>query len=331
MISILLTLSMLASSSGRYELLPDTTSPDKHYAVAWGIKGRKSVDFDALWKDDVKVKPEEWIGNVENYIVDLRSKSVVLNLKGCADFRGRNHGSTNAFWSADSHRVVVSMNGKWQPEAIVLATLGGSDQKIVNISDTFFGTIRSRIMADFDRRKENREKTIAVAFSQSEHPTASFGPNSVTLPFYAYQPKIGDGWQCSGTITIPDRLKSARAKVKISSRLHWYRETTYKGFLDPNLQIEMTLKEQPEVKDGIATQQTLYSGSYFYIKDHQPITLKGITKDDDGTMLLNESVNGKPTGKFDGKLDGHGGLSGKWISPDGKRTRGFLLKEVSHR
>lgn len=90
----------------------------------------------------------------------------------------------------------------------------------------------------------------------------------------------------------------------------------YKGTINNKYGIEMTL-----ITDGGA----YYNGEYFYIKDRQPIQLRGqLTEDGYEYLVLEEYVGMNMTGKFEGTLT-RNAYSGTWTSADGEKSYPFSV------
>jgi hypothetical protein len=82
--------------------------------------------------------------------------------------------------------------------------------------------------------------------------------------------------------------------------------TVYRGDLDARLPIVMRLESS-----GASVR-----GSYFYVKQGEDIALRG-SLEADGTLHLDERVNGKNTGSFTLRPGNAGSLEGTWSAPGG--------------
>jgi hypothetical protein len=84
--------TLLAQSSNKlskYQLLPGTNSPNRQYAVAWGIPGRTS--------NSSEIEPNDDLDKVENYLVNSKTNKIIITLRNCQYFpighKLRLHGS----------------------------------------------------------------------------------------------------------------------------------------------------------------------------------------------------------------------------------------------
>jgi hypothetical protein len=89
---------------------------------------------------------------------------------------------------------------------------------------------------------------------------------------------------------------------------------TLRGEIAHGLKIEMKL-----VREG-----SKLSGSYFYERFGKDIALKG-NIEQNGTIVLEEFVNGQKTGIFMGKCLSDPIIAGKWSKPGSTRSRDFFL------
>ncbi len=86
----------------------------------------------------------------------------------------------------------------------------------------------------------------------------------------------------------------------------------FSGTLNNKYEINMSLNKI----DGYLT------GSYYYTSKNIPISLKGTIQN--GSIKMTETLNGKSTGYFDGRLNGNV-ISGIWTSPNGKSQMPFKV------
>ncbi len=92
-----------------YVVADESESPDGHYAVL--IPARDSVDAD--------------LDDVPNYLVDVRARRVVLQLADCHYSQGRNHSGLALFWSDDSMRCIVELDGRFGFRSISAVEING--------------------------------------------------------------------------------------------------------------------------------------------------------------------------------------------------------------
>lgn len=103
--------SAVAQNEKPYLIIPNTTSPDGIYAVAWGSsKGMLNLSSTEALRENLD------FDTIENYLIDLRNGNLIATLDtsffGHDDF-AKNHGYLNITWRGDSKAVIVSESGKW--------------------------------------------------------------------------------------------------------------------------------------------------------------------------------------------------------------------------
>jgi hypothetical protein len=100
-----------SEAAERYRLIHGTTSPDKHYALAWGLRG--AADLNKQIETDGDVNQEK----LENYIVDLRRRKIIGKLATATvwSYRETSQASPQVLevaWSS-SGMVLIDCEGKW--------------------------------------------------------------------------------------------------------------------------------------------------------------------------------------------------------------------------
>ena len=106
-----------ADHTGPFLVLPDTTSPDGHYAVAWGLPkhpeiwtevlrwerehrpSKEGAEEDSKQAENVFEKVDSVAEDVENYLVDLREGKIIHALP---------HGELPGYWIEVSSRTIIS-------------------------------------------------------------------------------------------------------------------------------------------------------------------------------------------------------------------------------
>ncbi len=136
-----------ADLTGPFLVLADTTSPDGHYAVAWGLPkhpeiwaevrrwerehppSKERAEQDSKQAEDVFEKVGSVAEDVENYLVDLREGKIIHTLATrrtpgvldrslepdyyvAADIRPNRHG-LEVVWSATGDLVLVNHTYRW--------------------------------------------------------------------------------------------------------------------------------------------------------------------------------------------------------------------------
>ncbi len=96
---------------------------------------------------------------------------------------------------------------------------------------------------------------------------------------------------------------------------HYDLAGTYSGSINNQYQITMN------ITDVVANN---VKGSYNYNGKNQSMLITG-NIDNNNSLTLTENFNGKMTGKFIGRFDGFGSISGDWINPDGSKKFPFSV------
>ncbi len=88
-------------------------SRDGIYALAWGLKDHGEIEGETQDDGTLSVDPEN--ENLVNYLVNLRTKTIVGSIKGkhFGDKSTYNHFTTETAWSAASMFVAQTNSGKW--------------------------------------------------------------------------------------------------------------------------------------------------------------------------------------------------------------------------
>ena len=97
----------------------DTVSPNGKYALAWTKSG--AIDLDDM------PYPDDKDGGVQNWLIELESRKLVLLIPGAyywslPDGSRPNHYSMETVWSDDSSNLAIVLNSRWETEEIFLVT-----------------------------------------------------------------------------------------------------------------------------------------------------------------------------------------------------------------
>ncbi|RUT00945.1 hypothetical protein DSM106972_069510 [Dulcicalothrix desertica PCC 7102] len=176
------------ANSIKYQIF-DTNSPNKRYAIAWGIPGRKSNSPELDEKDDFE--------KVENYLVDTKTNKVITKLKYSKTFPNQNHGGITAAWAPNSKLVLVVHNGKWQPRNVSLVNTSGVQ---VGIFDQLVKDTRTYLAKnDGAAFQKNKEKLIFSLDTSSK--SFKLTNNRFQIPIITYIPKALNGYEANVLLT----------------------------------------------------------------------------------------------------------------------------------
>lgn len=97
----------------------DTVSPNGKYALAWTKSG--AIDLDDM------PYPDDKDGGVQNWLIELESRKLVLLIPGAyywslPDGSRPNHYAMETVWSDDSSNLAIVLNSRWETEEIFLVT-----------------------------------------------------------------------------------------------------------------------------------------------------------------------------------------------------------------
>ncbi len=159
----------------------------------------------------------------------------------------------------------------------------------------------------------------------------SLGPASTVLKFHRTLSAAGvmllvvagvvvswDLWTRPPLINNPVPIQKALPLARPPAFQSWNGPLALRGAIAPGLIIEMHL-----VRKG-----TIVSGTYSYQRVGKDISLQG-TITETGNVTLEESVSGRNTGIFTGKLVSPTRIEGTWSKPGSTRSRNFFLEKDS--
>ena len=179
----------VASASIKYQVFNSTNSPNKRYAVAWGIPGRTS--------NSPKLDENDDFEKVENYLVDTKANKIITKLKYSKTFPNENHGGLSTLWTPDSKLVLVIHKGKWQPLNVSLVNVNGVQASIYDqlVKDTR-AYLAKNDGAAFQKNKER------VIFSlDTSKKSFKLTNNRLQIPMNIYIPKAADGYERNVLLT----------------------------------------------------------------------------------------------------------------------------------
>lgn len=177
------------ANSIKYQIFDSTNSPNKRYAMAWGIPGRKSNSPELDEKDDFE--------KVENYLVVPKTNKIITRLKYSKTFPNQNHGGLTAAWAPNSKLVLVVHEGKWQPQNVSLVNVNGVQ---VSIFDQLVKDTRAYLAKnDGAAFQKNKEKVIFSLDTSSK--SFKLTNNRFQIPIITYIPKALNGYEANLLLT----------------------------------------------------------------------------------------------------------------------------------
>ena len=157
-----ITFGSVAAAQQSYIPFKSTTSPDGRYCLGWGILGKP---IDPSNTDAVSKMLEENPDGVENYLIDLKTKSPIATL-GSTHFAmkdwAKNRGSLIAVWRKDSRSVLIEEAARFGSALVVLIDLGDPKQIMQTGVDVvpLTSVLRRQAMAKMLKQHPKKANTI---------------------------------------------------------------------------------------------------------------------------------------------------------------------------
>lgn len=161
----------------KYQVFDSTNSPNKRYAVAWGIPGRKT--------NSPKLEENDDYEKIENYLVDTMRNKIITKLEYSKTFPNQNHGGLATAWTPDSKLVLVIHEGKWQPQNVSLVNVNGVQ---VSVFDQLVKDTRA-YLAKNDGATFQKNKEWVVFSVDSSSKSFKLNNSSLQIPIDIYLPK----------------------------------------------------------------------------------------------------------------------------------------------
>lgn len=267
-----------AQNEKSYLIIPETTSPDGNYAVAWGssagplnVSGpnalTNSLDFDTI----------------ENYLVDLRNGNQVALLDTSFfghDSFSKNHGYLTAIWRGDSKALMIAESGKWETMSASVIYIVDPNSEWAPCSDLIpciqgaKRLIKSEIAKQYPTTAENYAITIT--------PDQWVDDQSVRINISAEIPKSLDDplFEKSIVVTVPSpdllTLAGDSTPLGITSP-----PPSKDALITPNsvgpISLGMTIKEAIQV---------LHSATFTRTSDGEGIALISVQRNQEELMTL---------------------------------------------
>lgn len=182
-------LAQSLSKSSRYHLLSGTTSPNKRFAIAWGIPGRTS--------NSPEIQETDNLDKVENYLVDIKTNKIITTLRNSQYFPNQNHGSIITQWSPDSQLVLFAHERKWEPQAVSLAKVNGVQ---VNVLSRFVQDTRSYLAKRDGATYQANQKRIVLNID-NDTKSLQLTSSRLQIPVMVYIPKAENGYERNLLVT----------------------------------------------------------------------------------------------------------------------------------
>ncbi|MGC4046390.1 MAG: hypothetical protein QM758_21575 [Armatimonas sp.] len=207
-LAVLLGASMALAAPAAYDVFPETRSPDGRFAVAWGVPG-KTIDSARLRADGGDNEYADQVLNdaekAQNYLIDLKKKSIVAPLSGFKGFFKENNGGVSARWSKKDPVALVTHHGKWEPRALSLINTAGVQKPLLEkLRNDIRDYLRPKGGKKYARVKEQ------LAFEVND---ATFLPGKLTLTVTASVPKEEEGY--SATVWAVYRFRARNGQLRI--------------------------------------------------------------------------------------------------------------------
>lgn len=207
-LAALLTASLALAAPAAYDVFSETRSPDGRFAVAWGIPG-KDIDSTRLRIGGGDNEYTDQLLNdadkAQNYLVDLKKKSIVSTLSGFKGFYRENNGGVSAIWSKKDPVALVTHHGKWEPRALSLVNTAGVQKPLLT-------KLRNDIR-DYLRRKGGKRYANVKEQLAYEVNDAAYLPGKLTLTVTASVPKEEEGY--SATVWAVYRFRARNGRLNI--------------------------------------------------------------------------------------------------------------------
>jgi hypothetical protein len=167
----------IASASIKYQIFDGTNSPNKRYAVAWGIAGRVS--------DSPRVEENDDLEKVENYLVDTTTNKVIAKLKYSKSFPNQNHGEIATAWTPNSQLLLIIHQAKWQPRDVSVVNVNGAQTSIYDqlVKDTRVYLAKN----DGAAFQKNKERVVYSLYTSAK--SFKLTNNRLQIPVSVYIPK----------------------------------------------------------------------------------------------------------------------------------------------
>ena len=178
-----------SNKSSKYQLLSDTNSLNRQYAIAWGIPGRTS--------NSSEIEATDNLDKVENYLVDIKTNKIIIKLRNSQYFPSQNHGSYFVRWSTNSQLVLFTHQRKWEPQAISLANVNGVQ---VNVLDRLVKDARAYLAKNDSAAYQANQKRIVFNL-EDDSKSLQLTENRLLLPVNVYIPKAENGYERNLLVT----------------------------------------------------------------------------------------------------------------------------------
>ena len=199
-----------------YSVFDGTESPDGRFAVAWGLPKHPDIWTKVATADQANAETilgdvGTVEGDVENYLVDLREKTILCKLSSTyrtvGDLRPNRH-HLEVVWSRAGDIVIVNHIFRWDCLAFgALRIIEDKPGPIVDLKKGLDATVRNHLAKSFPTKAPFSKKDLAISFSSVEEINLSTFRVSANGE---YPTKNENSW--SGEATIRFTLAPSGAK-----------------------------------------------------------------------------------------------------------------------
>jgi hypothetical protein len=162
-----------ASLAQPFVVLENTSSPDGRYAFAWGAPRKYEIDWAALNRDETTAlpNPDDFAGDVENYLVDVKAGKILATLHGAQAWRlpdgsHGNHRDLEVAWSPNSEFAVAIYSLKWQYESFQGFRITPEGVETIEIGKALENAWRQHLSITAGKRYKKRADSLAISFSE---------------------------------------------------------------------------------------------------------------------------------------------------------------------
>lgn len=171
----------------RFEVLKGTQSPSGRYAIAWGVRGRKRIDFKRVHDHDYPYIDKLTFDKkhpVEDYLIDARSGKVLAVLDGLHYSTADNWGSVEASWDRRERCAVIVWHGKWGDHGasfvdLALESSPTQAELFARVKRDLFPKVARAVTRHFGRRRSAVRKDLENTWLSLD--VSTFGPSRVRL------------------------------------------------------------------------------------------------------------------------------------------------------
>jgi hypothetical protein len=175
-VAFLIGCSALHALAAEYAVLPGSASPNAQLALAWGLAGANTVNWEALKRGEGGTFPrEEELGEkVENYVVNVETGKILAkvpdtHLWALPNGQFPNHVSLKVGWTETNDAAVAIFAGKWGYESVKAVLIGSAAEvKVEEIGRELESVVRKELGRKLGKKYESRKDHLTVSFDHLE-------------------------------------------------------------------------------------------------------------------------------------------------------------------